>query len=240
MSSSLETSEDSTVNKEEVFLSQTACRVLRKGRHIVISGADGSGKTTVVRLLASYFSSQGSICTHWFRGSHLLASLLYRLLSRFSSFRGYCNPYYGVCVPVKLRPLWVHVEFWSLIPHVIVRFILRRFCRVLVCDRGFMDFIVWVMVTLEHPSFLSSTYGRFLLRLAALEGPVYLYADVGTLAGRADVPRSFIARELVAYNILARCTSRCSIDTGGRSPQAVVKEILSCLETTEDKSSTKA
>jgi ABC-type cobalamin/Fe3+-siderophores transport system ATPase subunit len=208
--------------------------------HLVISGADGSGKTTVVRLLASYFSSQGSICTHWFRGSHLLSSLLYRLLSRFRSFRGYCNPYYGVCVPVKLRPLWVHVEFWSLIPHVIVRLILRRFCRVLVCDRGFMDFIVWVVVTLGHPSFLSSIYGRFLLRLTALEGPVYLYADVGTLAGRADVPRSFIARELVAYNMLARYTSRCSIDTGGRSSQAVVKEILSCVETTEDKSSTKA
>jgi hypothetical protein len=140
---------------------------------------------------------------------------------------------------VKLRPLWVHVEFWSLIPHVIVRLILRRFCRVLVCDRGFMDFIVWVVVTLEYPSFLSSIYGRFLLRLAALEGPVYLYADVGTLAGRADVPRSFIARELIAYNMLARYTSRCSIDTGRRSPQAVVKEILSCLETRESKSSTR-
>jgi len=207
--------------------------------HIIISGADGSGKTTVVRLLASYFSRHGTTCVHWFRGSHLLAYLLYRLLSRFSSFRGYCNPYYGVCVPIKLRPLWVHVEFWSLIPHVIVRFILRRFCRVLVRNRGFMDFIVWVIVTLEHPSFLSSTYGRFLLRLAALEGPVYLHADVDTLAGRADVPRSFIARELVAYNMLARCTSRCSIDTGRRSPQAVVKEILSCVETTENKSSTK-
>jgi hypothetical protein len=207
--------------------------------HIVISGADGSGKTTVVRLLVSYFSYHGPTCTHWFRSSHLLASLLYRLLSRFSSFRGGCNPYYGVYVPVKLRPLWVHVEFWSLIPHVIVRLILRRFCRVFVCDRGFMDFIVWVVVTLEHPSFLSSTYGRFLLRLTALEGSVYLHADVDTLAGRADVQRSFIARELVAYNILARYTSRCSIDTGKRSPQAVVKEILSCVETTEDKSSTK-
>jgi hypothetical protein len=208
--------------------------------YIVISGADGSGKTTVVRLLASYFSRHGSTCVHWFRGSHLIASLLYRLLSRFSSFRGVCNPYYGVCVPGKLRPLWVHVEFWSLIPHVIVRLILRRFCRVLVCDRGFMDFIVWVVVTLGHPSFLSSIYGRFLLRLTALEGPVYLYADVGTLAGRADVPRSFIARELVAYNMLARYTSKCSIDTGGRSPQAVVKGILSCLETREGKSFTKA
>jgi hypothetical protein len=209
--------------------------------HIIISGADGSGKTTVVRLLASYFSRCGPTCTHWFRGSHLLASLLYRLLSRFSSFRGYCNPYYGVCVPVKLRPLWVHVEFWSLIPHVIVRLILRRFCRVLVCDRGFMDFIVWVVVTLEHPSFFSSTYGRFLLRLTAIESPVYLHADVGTLAGRADVPRSFIARELIAYNILARYTSRCSIDTGRRSRQAVVEEILSCVEVrpAENKSSTK-
>jgi hypothetical protein len=209
--------------------------------YIVVSGADGSGKTTVVRLLASYFSRHGPTCVHWFRGSHLLASLLYRLLSRFSSFRGDCNPYYGVCVPVKLRPLWVHVEFWSLIPHVIVRLILRRFCRVFVCDRGFMDFIVWVIVTLEHPSFLSSTYGRFLLRIAALEGPVYLHADVDTLAGRADVPRGFIARELIAYNILAVYTSRCSIDTSRRSPQAVVKEILSRIETrpAENKSSTK-
>ena len=153
---------------------------------------------------------------------------------------GDLNPYYGVCVPEMLRPLWVHVEFWSLIPHVIVRFILRRFCGVLVCDRGFMDFIVWVIVTLGHPSFLSSIYGRFLVRLAALEGPVYLYADIDTLAGRADVPGGFIARELVAYNILARYTSKCSVDTGRRSPQAVVEELLSCLETREDKSSTKA
>jgi hypothetical protein len=205
--------------------------LLKRSAHITLSGADGSGKTTIARFLVSVLSNRGPVCIHWFRGSHLLASLLYRLLSRFRSFRGYCNPYYGVCVPVKLRPLWVHVEFWSLIPHVIVRLILRRFCRVLVCDRGFMDFIVWVIVTLEHPSFLSSTYGRFLLRLTALEGPVYLHADIDTLAGRADVPRGFIARELIAYNILARYTSRCSIDTGRRSPQAVVKEILSCVET---------
>jgi len=90
-----------------------------------------------------------------------------------------------------------------------------------------MDFIVRVVVTLGHRLFLSSIHGRFLLRLTVLEGPVYLYSDVGTLAGRADVQRGFIARELVAYNILARYTSRCSIDTGRRSPRAVVKEILS-------------
>jgi hypothetical protein len=200
-------------------------------KDITLSGGDGSGKTTVSRLLVSVLSNHGSVCFHWFRGSHLFSSFFARIFSRVKSFRGGCNPYYMICVPDRLKSLWVHIEFWSLIPHVIVRLILRRFCRVLVCDRGFMDFIVWVVVTLEHPSFLSSIYGRFLIRLTALEGPVYLHADVDTLAGRADVPRSFIARELIAYNILARYTSRCSIDTSRRSPQAVVKEILSCVET---------
>jgi len=206
------------------------CSRVRGSAYLVFSGADGSGKTTVVRLLASYLSSRGSTCVHWFRGTHLLASLLSRFLSRFSSFRGFCNPYYGTCIPRKLRWLWVHVEFWSLIPHVLTRFLLRLFCDILVCDRGFMDFIVWVVITLDHPSFLSSIYGRFLLRLATLEDPIYLYADLEILSRRADVSREFIVRELAVYSVLARYVAKCSIDTGRNRPVRVAAEVLKCLE----------
>jgi hypothetical protein len=197
--------------------------------HIVLSGADGSGKTTAARLLASLFSLRGPTCTHWLRGSHLLASLLARLLSRFSVFRGGCNPYYGICVPRRLRGVWLLVEFWSFVPHLLARALLWRLCRFLVCDRGSLDFLVWLVSTLNFPSLLRGVYGGFLLRLARKEGPVYLYADLRALTGRADVPRSFLIRELAAYSVLAGYVARCSIDTGANGPLNVARGVLECL-----------
>jgi len=200
-----------------------------RGECIVFSGADGSGKTTAARLLASLVSLRGPVCTHWLRGSHLLASLLARLLSRFGAFRGGCNPYYGICIPKRLRGVWLLVEFWSFVPHLLARSLLRRLCAFLVCDRGSLDFLVWLVSTLDSPSLLRGVCGGFLLRLARKEGPVYLYADLRTLAGRADVPRSFLIRELAAYTALAGYVARCSIDTGANGPLNVARGVLECL-----------
>jgi len=200
-------------------------------RYAVLSGADGSGKTTAVKILASYLSLYGSACVHWFRGSHLFSSALSRFLHGLSSFRGSCNPYYEICVPGRLRSVWIFLEFASLLPHVIARLILRRLCRFLLCDRGFLDFIVWIIVTLGYPAFLNTIYGRFLLGLASREGPIYLYADLEVLARRADVARSFIARESAVYSILAKYITRCRINTGIQGPREVFKGVLKCLET---------
>ena len=181
---------------------------------IVLSGADGSGKTTISRLLALYLSRHGSTCVHWLRGTHLLTSILARFLSCFPVFRGSCNPYYRICVPERLRDIWSFLEFISLFPHVLARSLLRGLCRFLLCDRGLLDFIVWIIATLGYPAFLDTIYGRFLLRLASREGPIYLYADLEVLARRADVLRSFIAKELAIYNVLAKYVTRCRINTG--------------------------
>jgi hypothetical protein len=198
--------------------------------HIIVSGADGSGKTTTTRILALYFSRYGYVCVHWFRGSHLFVSVLARFLHRFRSFHGSCNPYYRVCVPEGLRRVWVFLEFVSVLPHLFARFLLGRVCKVVVCDRGLLDFLVWLVATLDSPWILNTLIGKFLLALVSRENIVYLYADVGTLAGRADVPREFIVRELTVYSVLARYFAKCFIDTGRNGPVRVVAEVIRCLE----------
>jgi hypothetical protein len=59
---------------------------------------------------------------------------------------------------------------------------------------------------------------------------VYLYADPNILFKRSDVPKSFVSKELLIYNSLAKNLSLCSIDTGVRNPHEVVKEVLRCLK----------
>lgn len=159
-----------------------------------------------------------------------MASILVRFFSRFKALRGICNPYYGICIPSKLKPLWIHLEFWSLLPHVFVRALLRRLCKFLVCDRGFLDFIVWIIITLEYPGFLNTIYGRFLLRLALKERPIYLHAGLETLVKRADVPREFLVKELTIYSVLATYIARCDIDTGVKSPWEALRDVLKRLE----------
>jgi thymidylate kinase len=201
-----------------------------KKEYITFSGADGSGKTTASKFLSWHLSKHTNVCVHWFRGSHLFASVLAKFLYRFKSFRGSCNPYYSICVPERLKRVWVFLEFASVLPHLFVRLLLCRLCKVVICDRGLLDFVVWLIAILDAPWILNTLIGRFLIRLVSRGNIVYLYADVDTLARRADVPREFIVRELAIYNILARYFAKCSIDTGRSMPVRVVGEVIRCLE----------
>jgi len=80
------------------------------------------------------------------------------------------------------------------------------------------------------PGVLCAVIGGFLLGFVSRESIVYLYADVSTLARRADVPREFIAKELAIYNVLAKYFAECFIDTGRYGPVGVVAEVIRCLE----------
>ncbi|MEM0001021.1 MAG: hypothetical protein QXY82_06855 [Desulfurococcaceae archaeon] len=197
---------------------------------IYLIGPDGSGKSTLARLLRSYLYSRG-VYAHvsWFRGSHLLASVLARFLSCFASFRGYGNPYYRITVPQKLRPLWVLVEFFSLLPYYLLRRFLLLFQPV-IGDRGLLDFIVWIIVTLDYPGFLGSFTRRFIARLAVREKNIYVKADPVTLRKCiADIPSSFLVKEIACYNVLAKYYAKCTIDTTSRTPLESLGELVECL-----------
>jgi len=109
---------------------------------IYLFGPDGSGKSALAKSFRSYLFSRG-VYAHisWFRGSHLLASVLAKFLSRFTPFRGYSNPYYRIAIPLKLRSLWILLEFSSLLPHYLLRRSLSLL-HLVIGDRGLLDFIV--------------------------------------------------------------------------------------------------
>jgi len=196
---------------------------------IVLSGCDGSGKTTLAKILASHLSRRGSVKVFWFRGSHLLASLLLRILSRFDAFRGSCNPYYGVCIPEGMKKLWIHVEFWSTLPYILLRILLSRLFKFSICDRGVVDFVVWIIATLNYPGFASTPYGRFLIGLASRECVVYLYADRDVLVKRADVIEEFVRKEFAVYSALMKYLAKYVVDTGRHKPSEAAARILKHL-----------
>lgn len=197
---------------------------------ICFSGPDGSGKSTLAGLFRSYLLSYG-VYTNilWFRGSHLFASLLAKFLSRFVAFKGYSNPYYGITLPPKLRSPWMLIEFSSILPH----YLLRKFLSLFHCvigDRGLLDFMVWIIVTLDYPKFTSSLLGGFLARLAAREKNIYVRADPAVLRRRiAGITPSFLMKEIACYNVLAKYYASSIIDTTDKTPKEALEELLKCL-----------
>jgi len=197
---------------------------------IYLFGPDGSGKSTLAKLFRSYMSLRGVyVHVSWFRGSHLFASVLARFLSHFTSFRGYSNPYYKISIPLRLRSLWILVELYSLLPHYFLRRLLSLLHPV-IGDRGLLDFIVWIIVTLNYPKFLSSLLGGFLARLAVKEKNIYVKADTAVLHRRtAGVTLSFLVKEIACYNVLAKYYASHTIDTTSKAPKESLGELLKCL-----------
>ena len=195
-------------------------------RGITLCGCDGSGKTTAISVLSSYLSRRFKVSTHWLRGSHLYVSLLYRILSKFSIFRGLDNPYYKLSIPNDLRPLLALLEFTCFLPQFFARLLRRLVSDVVLCDRGVLDFLVWVMTTLKYSGFLRTVCGRFLLLLSLKESPVVLTADFTALSARSDVPKEFLIREYACYSVLQRYSAKLIVDSSKDPPISVVAKVL--------------
>ena len=198
---------------------------------IILSGPDGSGKTTLSHSLKMYFLLKSfSTGYHWLGGTHLLASLLARYLPRFEILRGSDNPYYNLRIPSKLRIFWLFLEFTSFLPIYLFRRLLSIFYDFLICDRGLLDFIIWIISTTRYPSFLKTLYGKFLLRLLSKESIIYIYASPEILILRADVPRGFLIREYTVYEILKKYSKVAySLDTSYDSPITSLAKLISYL-----------
>ncbi len=194
-----------------------------RGLVICLAGPDGSGKSTLARLLAKTLESRGyRVTIAWMRGTHTLASLVARLLSRFEALRGDCNPYYGICIPRGSEKLWAYLELASIIPVVASRIVLPRIRgRIVIAERSLVDFLAWLVLTLRDESLLGSLAARIILAsaLRLCDRLVYIRADEHILLERrrGSSEEKIIPAELRIYDKLAEALGVGFIDTGRSS-----------------------
>ncbi len=199
---------------------------------ICFFGSDGSGKSTLARYVTSYFRSKGfSVYVAWLRGTHTIASMLARFLSKFSTFRGGCNPYYGICIPKSMKLLWLWIEFVSVLPIVLTRFVVPKlFGRVVAAERSLIDFLVWLVLTLRWCGAVRSFVTRAVLSLnnSLCDRVIYVRADEDVLLSRrrGSAEESLIPLELRIYDAIAKWLGTPCIDTSRRSIDECVAKIL--------------
>lgn len=202
---------------------------------ICFLGVDGSGKSTLARYYSLNLSSKGlKTRIVWIRGSHTITSILARFLSRFRALQGPCNPYYNICIPPSLKVLWLWLEFASILPLVFTRFILPRLNnRIIIAERGLLDFLVWLILTIRCQRVLSSIVGRVVLSLSrrVCGCLVYVRADLDVLLDRRrGFPEAWsIPLQLAVYDRIAGALGAPVIDTSNTTPVEATRRLLGVI-----------
>lgn len=199
---------------------------------VCLFGADGSGKTSIAKyVVARLCNCKRDVCVVWVRGSHTFASLLARLLSKFEVFRGECNPYYHICVPPKMKKLWMWIELTSIIPVVLKRFVIPKLLkRTVIAERSLLDFLVWLLTTLRYPNVMKSLCCKFILSLtfSLCDRAIYVRAEEEVLVSRRKgfSEERLISIQLSVYDSLARSLNTPCIDTSEKTVSESAKEAL--------------
>jgi thymidylate kinase len=197
---------------------------------IYFFGPDGSGKTSLVRKTALALSTRGHrVKISWMRGTHTISFMFSRILRVHAAFKG-CNQRM-ISIPNSLKPVWRLIEFVSVMPVLLIRFVVPSLLGFWVIgERYIPDFIVWVSIVTNDNDYVNSLESKILLSLARKAVVnIYVTADIIELNARSSENFGFLTSQLRLYGVLAKELNAYTVNTTHRSVESSFQEVNSII-----------
>jgi len=218
---------------------------MKNPRCIVISGIDGSGKTTLVSWLVKYLRSKGYRAKYvWIKSKHTFAYLISQILEPLGWQRTFRNPNGIIISRFELydsrfaRKVWPTIEFLSALPLIIFKVKLPLLLGYrIVLDRYMIDTITSIALSTKNMKFADSFLGRLLLKMMPKgSASILLDIDLSTvLERRPDIEYSYdeIRNAIGLYRTLTRKMKSVSLDTDTLAVEQTKKRVLELFFVTE-------
>ncbi len=205
---------------------------------IIVTGVDGSGKTTIAKFLVAHLKTRGYRTKGvWIKSLHTLAYIISLVLGRGEYGHFAENP--GGVVITRFQPadykslgrLWSLVEFISVLPWIILKVYLPIFFgSTIVADRYVVDTVVMISTNVKDMFFADKFLGRLLLKMIPKGAIIFhMDADFDTLIERRpdiEYTRAEIETQMKLYRMLAVRLNAYTVNTSNLGIEETMKEVL--------------